>query len=325
MVMLGAPAATRPTYGQWAMRARFSGCIAESVQLLRLAANALLPALLVLPVLGCPLVTRPPTPPSVSPQAITLYDFADAHLYAFDRATGRTLAAHFSEESPVVIGGSVITADGEAVRASDLVSRRSLWSLKTAGEPKILACEQAVLVTDELGMSIVEVSSGRVRARTQIDLTEASCAHGLILHTEPWSRFIGERNEDLVALDAMTARRLWRHRTTGLREVRLTLAFGQTLLTNAGALERRDQLEALDPRRGNLLWKRPALADMTVAAPTVAVGEDSAALVALGTDGVKLWQREGRLVAASERRVFMYGPSALERHAVVFARSTAKL
>jgi outer membrane protein assembly factor BamB len=103
------------------------------------------------------------------------------------------------------------------------------------------------------------------------------------------------------------------------------LAFGQTLLTNAGALEPRDRLEALDPRSGNLLWKRPPLTSMTVAGPTVAVGEDPAALVALGTDGVKLWQREGRLVAASEHRVFMYGPSALEPHAGVFARSTAKL
>jgi outer membrane protein assembly factor BamB len=246
-------------------------------------------------------------------------------MYALDRATGRTLAAHFSEESPVVINGSVITADGEAVRATDLVSQRSLWSISTAGDPKILACEQAVLVTDELGTSIVEASSGRVRARTQVDLTDASCAHGLILHAEPWSRFIGERNEDLLAFDAMTMNRLWRRRTSGLRQVSLTQPFGQTLLTQTGALEMRDRLEALDPRTGNLLWKRDGFEHVAVSGPTVAVGEGSGPVVAFGSDGVKLWQREGWLVAAAENRVFMYAPDAVERHAILLARLTAKL
>jgi hypothetical protein len=251
------------------------------------------------------LATSAPFPraPQLGPKAVTFYDSGSERLYALDRATGRTLAAHAGDAEPVVIDQVVIAADEEGARAIDLFSEHALWTLPASTQPRLTACERAVLVTDERSTSIVDANTGRLRARTKV-LEEARCAHGLILHAETWKSGFSGTQQDLVALDAVSGERVWRHRYTTSVWVRDLEAFGSILLSHAASGE---PLEGLEPTRGQSLWKRPMpWYRLAVAGPKRVAVEYGDEIVGFDLEGTELWRRKGRLLTAAEQRVFVF-------------------
>jgi outer membrane protein assembly factor BamB len=247
----------------------------------------------------------PPRPPQLGPHAVAFYDRSEHRLHVLDRATGTSLGAYGSGALPAMIDRVVVITEGESVRGIDLLTRRRSWSLPTSGEPTLTACGEAVLVTDERATWLVEASTGRVRGRTASALDSASCAHGLVLHTETWEHpFLGLTKQDLVARDATTGDKVWRQRTQELLYLRDVQAFGPALLLAPAGSS--DPAVLLDPRQGRPLWKRDLPGgNYLVAGSTAAIFSDRDALIAIDLDGNELWRGTGWLMAASERRVFI--------------------